>query len=545
MSAHRTVPAPEVSFDDEPASPARAVLPSDEEISDRAPAVAKVRHNGSPEPRTLPHSLEAERHVLSCILLEDTGLDTLRRCEDAGFRRETFYDAKHGAIFARMMAIRDAGQPLTVGVLAEELKAAGELNPETVAIVAGITNLAATSAQAVYFIGKVREQSILREIIRGSQRRIELAHEPSIDLGDFLDGYQRDARVAADHGVAGAAAGLLERAYDPKNLLPKPDRIYSIAGIPVCTPGNLTAIYSQAKTGKSSFLAAMMASAMTNPTSGHDTLGVEGPNYARHAVLHFDTEQSPYDWQQLVHSCLRRVGLTEPPPWLMSFTIAGMEAGKAERFVHAAMRLAKKTNGGVHSVFIDGVADLVNDPNSPDECFPLVARLQAMAIEYRTAVINILHLNPAAKDKNDKGRGHLGSQLERKCESNLTLKKDGDVTVVMAEGRQRGRPIPADKAPAFRWSDEHVMHVSTAQPAADETKSTKGRKPTHSFAEFKSIFPARSEQPKRMTELHRLAMQSVPIKSPSQFYNILQRFAEDGCIEIVELPGGRGYRLTV
>lgn len=549
---------PEESFDgpeaeDPPVQPKRlkrvepveAPHPADDQGEIYTPPPYPMARTPASVPgRTLPSSPDDESSLLSACLIDDG--ETLDRAKAAGLEPRSFHDPRHEIVFGALLHLRAAQQPIETSVLASHLRDRKQLDHiGGIPFLMQISERVPTTATAGFMIDKVREQSILRNLIRASDRLKEDCYNFSGGIDEFLA--EQAARVsAAANGYAPADAELKSRAFDPLTLKPRPDAIYTVSDVTICTPGNLTTIYSQAKTGKSSFIGAMMSAAMTNPTSGCDTLGVTGPNYAKKALVHFDTEQSPYDWQRLVLLSLKRAGLSAPPPWLMSFTIAGMEAPKAEKFVHSALKQAAKLHGGIHSIFIDGTADLVNDPNSPDECFPLISRLHGAAIQYDTAIINILHLNPSAKDKNDKGRGHLGSQLERKCESNLTLKKEGEVTVVVAEGRQRGRPLMPDKSPAFRWSDDAQMHVSTANPVqVDAPKVGRGRKETYSFSELRPIFPAHNEPAKRMKELYKFAQQAVPIKSESQFYNVLQRFVADGCIEDVMLPGGRGYRLVL
>lgn len=543
----------EVDFDDPPAesfetaTPRRSVIErlSSTEAHDAirsGSAQAALMGNGNAPAlgRTLPHSLEAEENLLSCCLLD--GADVISRCVEARIRPGSFYSAAHGIVYEHLLGLYDRKEAIDISVIAEELKTARQLDAVGgYAFLTQVSSNIPTTAQATYFIEKVREQSLLREAIRAATGLVEQAYNFSSDIDGLLEDFQQTARAIAEGGSSAGVSSILARAFDGKKLLPKPTPIYQVAGTTICTRGNLTTIYSQAKTGKSSFIAAMMAATMVTPTSGTDTLGVEGPNYSKAAVLHFDTEQSPYDWQQLVRSCLRRAGLTEAPNWLMSFTIAGLEAAKAETFVQQAVRLAKKTHGAIHSIFIDGVADLVNDPNNSDECFPLVQRLHGLAIENDTAIVNILHLNPTAKDKSDKGRGHLGSQLERKSESNLTLKKEGEITIVVAEGRQRGRPIPADKAPAFRWSDDHGMHRSTGNPTpAAEKKSGGGRPAKYDFKNYKNLFPGKSTEGMELAPLGRQLLPNGQIP-PKSLQGVLERWAEEGMIEVLQ-PDGRPNR---
>ena len=70
----------------------------------------------------------------------------------------------------------------------------------------------------------------------------------------------------------------------------------------------------------------------------------------------------------------------------------------------------------------------------------------------------MLHLNPSSETKS---RGHLGSQLERKSETNLRIEKKDGVSTVYSD-RNRGADIPKDTAPRFVWSAEHQMHVSAS-----------------------------------------------------------------------------------
>jgi hypothetical protein len=70
-----------------------------------------------------------------------------------------------------------------------------------------------------------------------------------------------------------------------------------------------------------------------------------------------------------------------------------------------------------------------------------------------------------------KTRGHLGSQLERKAESNLRLSKEGETITVYAE-RARHAHVTKENGPRFQWSHEEGMHVSV-EPAAVTKASTK------------------------------------------------------------------------
>ncbi len=257
---------------------------------------------------------------------------------------------------------------------------------------------------------------------------------------------------------------LRARSFDGTRVPPPIRPIYELGGVIISTPGNLTAITAQAKVGKSALVSALTASAMSAPESDADNLSAVGYNAAGKALLYFDTEQSPDDFWHAVNRAKRRAKLEAVPIWLQAFTVADLPAQIARKAIAVAMADAAEQFGGIHSVIIDGVADLVLDVNDAEECNGIVAELHSQAIRYDTAILTVIHKNPGS----DKVRGHLGSQIERKAETNLSLEKDGDVTVVWSS-KQRRAPINRETGPRFRWDDSERMHVTASnenRPAA-------------------------------------------------------------------------------
>lgn len=243
-----------------------------------------------------------------------------------------------------------------------------------------------------------------------------------------------------------------DHACPPAPLRP----VYTLAGKVIGTPGNLVAIASAVKTGKSAVVAAMLAATMG--TDGQsDLLGFASENPKGLAVVHIDSEQSPFDHWHCVDRAVKRAGLRQAPPWLYSFCFSGLSSEKAMM----CLREVVNKCGGIHSVLLDGIADLVKDPNDAAECNDFIAELFQMAIDHECPLVGVIHFNPGS----DKTRGHLGSQFERKAETNLRLDKDADgVTEIWSE-KQRRAPIPKGTGPCFQWSDEAGMHVTVENPA--------------------------------------------------------------------------------
>ena len=221
-------------------------------------------------------------------------------------------------------------------------------------------------------------------------------------------------------------------------------------GTPTHTKGNISATNAQVKAGKTAFVSALIAAAITPRPDDCDSLGFRAVNPDRLPVAVLDTEHSKAHNWNIGDRIFRRALLTESDQ-LHLFRLAGFTV----RELNAALEHLLKERKW-HSVFLDGIGDFVADVNDPEECNAFVARLHGMAIESDTHILNVLHLNPTSETKS---RGHLGSQLERKAETNLRIEKKDGVSIVYSD-RNRGADIPKETAPRFLWSDEHRMHVS-------------------------------------------------------------------------------------
>jgi len=402
--------------------------------------------------RAPPHSLEAEEFLLSCCLLD--GGDTLAKCIEAHLPAQAFSFPPNRIIFESLCGLRTRGLPVAVETLTETLRTGGRL--EAVGgfpYLVQVSGLIPTTAQAAYFIDRVRELYLSRRFIELATGAIEAGFQGGVSAASLLSEFDvlRDDAAFASNAMTGRLdAARLRTDQEPPELR----EVFTLKGVSIATPGNLVAICAQAKTGKTAFIGAMLAAAMG---ADGDSLGVESANAEGRAVLHFDTEQAPRDHWTVIQTALRRAGLPTAPAWLRSYGTAGWQISDRRLAIEHALRLAKREFGGVHSLFLDGVADFVMDPNDGEECFPFIDSLQALAVRFDCPIIGVLHLNPGT----EKSRGHLGSQLERRAETNLILEKDSETgrTVVFST-KQRRAPILKSDGPCFRWDDGEEMHVS-------------------------------------------------------------------------------------
>ena len=175
-------------------------------------------------------------------------------------------------------------------------------------------------------------------------------------------------------------------------------------------------------------------------------------------MIHLDTEQSRYDHEQIVLGALRRADLKELPPWVRSYCITDLSTDERRAFLRAEIERAKRECGGIFAVIVDGIGDFIPDVNSIEESHELVLELHSLAIRFETVLLLVLHENP--DEKTQKTRGHLGSQLERKAESNIRIVKDRDGVSKIYTERSRHTHIAPARGHCFKFDEALGMHVT-------------------------------------------------------------------------------------
>src|SRR5471032_3213638 len=183
-----------------------------------------TRRSDAPAPaalgRSLPHSIEAEEYLLSCCLLD--GGDVISRCLEARLRPESFYDSKHGIVFERLLDLYNRQAPIDVSVVAEELKTARQLDVVGgYAFLTQVSSRIPTTAQAGYFIDKVREQSLLREIIRSATGAVEDCYNFSGGIDEFVDQIEQRIFNVTQNRVSESAKPMREPTREAMNVITK------------------------------------------------------------------------------------------------------------------------------------------------------------------------------------------------------------------------------------------------------------------------------------------------------------------------------------
>lgn len=258
---------------------------------------------------------------------------------------------------------------------------------------------------------------------------------------------------------------------DFNNPPPIAQMIVSVNDVPLGTQGNLLCVTGGEGTGKSNYVAALIAGAIRHSGTDVDALGVTlHENGKNKAVLFYDTEQSEVQLYKNISNLLRRCGREAMPEWFKAYCLTGMS--RKERLLSIIQSLDKYhyQYGGVHLVVIDGIADLIKCANDEAESIAVVEELYRLAGIYKTCIVTVLHFIPNGL----KLRGHLGSELQRKAAAILSIEKDSDpaVSVVKALKVRDGSPLDVPIM-QFSWDKEKAMHVYLGEKPKEEKDKRK------------------------------------------------------------------------
>ena len=147
------------------------------------------RPDGNGGPTTPPQNLEAEQSVLGAVLLSDTALPAL--IIDENLQAADFYRESHGLIFAAMLDLHAAGEPVDALTLVEHLKQNGQLDSiggrATVDLLAGSVPAVGNVRQ---YARIVRDNAMLRRLLNAAyeiQGKVHSHEAPPRELVDLAE----------------------------------------------------------------------------------------------------------------------------------------------------------------------------------------------------------------------------------------------------------------------------------------------------------------------------------------------------------------------
>lgn len=247
--------------------------------------------------------------------------------------------------------------------------------------------------------------------------------------------------------------------------IPRVDPVIKWDGHGIAAPGNITVESAASKAGKTAFKLNLVAGAIskTGITDIFESITVT-PNPEGKAVIDLDTEQAEADQQDGLRTVLKRAHFDVTPDYYLAYNIRSLSLDNYQDKTNGICEAANEKFGGIHSIFIDGGADYLEDVNDAKTANAIVTYFIQLSIKYNCPVIIIVHLNPGS----DKERGHFGSQLQRKCYSMITIEKKGDVST--AKPKFLRKAGLSDLNPiSFQFNKDLGYHTQVSAPDPDKT----------------------------------------------------------------------------
>jgi len=137
-----------------------------------------------------PHSIEAERAVIGCLLLENSAVNDALLALNADGR--DFYHTAHRSIFQSILKLIDNGKVADLITVCEELRSHGVIdNIGGEAFVVGVADGAISAVNVCHYAEIVKGHAIRRQIITEATKLIQAAYTPACEVRDALEHSQK------------------------------------------------------------------------------------------------------------------------------------------------------------------------------------------------------------------------------------------------------------------------------------------------------------------------------------------------------------------
>jgi hypothetical protein len=249
----------------------------------------------------------------------------------------------------------------------------------------------------------------------------------------------------------------------PTDDIPKPEAVLFFHDQMVMSRKNISCITGKAKVGKTFLMTLLNISVLKKGEFG--TLQSYLPK-GKDKIIYIDTEQSDYH----ILLILQRIQKEVSPDKLMMFNFDAKSVEERKDFTRELIYNTPECG----LLVIDGIADLIYDPNDIRESSQMVSELRKWATDCDIHIVNVIHQNPS---ENTKMRGHLGTILTNKAETVIQIsssKEDEGVKLVETLATRNRKPE--------NWSFEIIDGQPTIMDQCYEAPKT-GRKVVKTLTE--------------------------------------------------------------
>jgi hypothetical protein len=270
---------------------------------------------------------------------------------------------------------------------------------------------------------------IISEITKETAKNVQ--YNPLDDLRQRLDADADEAAQTAANIVPSWKKYVFD--FADRNIS-MPDYLLSINGIGMFARRSLTCITGRAGQGKSQSLIPFTAA----PLAQRELLGVT-PLRPVKQILWADSEQERWGISEKANRLLRLMGMPDfspTPPQLIMLTTR--QASSNQERLEVTKDAIEDITPDV--VILDGITDMVQHMEDPDEAQQLVADLLKRIDERDITLFVVIHQNEGGES--NKLRAFIGSELMRKASNILQVSvKAGCFEIEQTKSRSVPMPI--------------------------------------------------------------------------------------------------------
>lgn len=185
--------------------------------------------------RTLPHNLEAEASVLGGILLNPQ--EALQRVVEI-LEPDAFYVPAHQEIFRAILNLDEAGKPIDIITIEEELRQSNLLaRVGGIEVLADLVGKVPTAENIAYHARIVRDKASLRRLIRTTTEIAASAYEEHGSVEEFLDTAEQQVFELAQKNTRSSYVPVKKILIDTFTAIERRyERKEAITGVPTGFP---------------------------------------------------------------------------------------------------------------------------------------------------------------------------------------------------------------------------------------------------------------------------------------------------------------------
>lgn len=199
-----------------------------------------------------------------------------------------------------------------------------------------------------------------------------------------------------------------------QDYTPPPDhKTLTIRGQLVGSTSNFVVYSGLPKTGKTTFISALLSSAIHPGEFFGMKLHLPA---GRNRIAYFDTESSEYDHYRTIERIKSFTTFNRLPDNLDTYILRQDNHITIMRYIEEYL----KAFPDCAVMVLDGLLDLILNYNSEEECRILIQFIKRITAQFNILLVTVLHLGK--KDKET--LGHLGSASDRYAQSTLIIEKD-------------------------------------------------------------------------------------------------------------------------